>query len=194
MYPTVDASPPRAIGPPASDAPPRAQRVAWALLGAYAAVADASFEEMQATLLKGLGAVTGTFALVMHDRVRHRVVAARDKSGGQQLLWGVTADAALIFSTSTESAIDQALNPQAFPAGCCFVSDVDGNAYNVFVKNAWCVAVALLLPANVLTRHLSSAARGRSPPSPARPARAPSRAPARRPEACAATCPARTCP
>lgn len=116
--------------------PSPAQRVAWALLGAYAAVADAPFEEMQSSLLKGLSAVTGSFALVMHDRVRHRVVAARDKSGGVDLLWGLSADAALIFSTTSASAIGQAVNPQMFPAGCCFVSDVDANAYNTFVKLA----------------------------------------------------------
>ena len=91
---------------------------------------------MQLALLKGLAAVTGSFALVMHDRVRHRVVAARDKSGNQELMWGLTADAALVFSTTTASAIEQAVNPQAFPAGCVFVSDVDANAYNVFVKGA----------------------------------------------------------
>lgn len=112
------------------------QRVAWALLAAYASVADASFEELQQALLKGLSALTGSFALVMHDRTRHRVVAARDKAGAEQLLWGATADAALVFSTTTDSAIDQATNPQAFPPGCCFVSDVDADAYDVLVKGA----------------------------------------------------------
>ena len=135
--------------------PSPAQRVAWALLGAYAAVADAPFEEMQSSLLKGLSAVTGSFALVMHDRVRHRVVAARDKSGGVDLLWGLSANAALIFSTTSASAIGQAVNPQMFPAGCCFVSDVDANAYNTFVK--------LACPGS-----LTSFARGGQGPHPAR--------------------------
>ena len=130
--------------------------MAWALLGAYAAVADADAETLNAALLKGLSGVSGSFALVMHDRTRHRVVAARDKSGGQQLLWGMTADAALVFSTTTESAIDQVVNPQAFPAGCCFVSDVDANAYNVFVKGACPGALTSFGRAKAIPRASSS--------------------------------------
>ena len=70
---------------------PATQRVAWQLLDAYTACADASFESMQAQLsagLAGLGAPGASFAFVLHDRSRHRVVAARDRSGAQTLLWG----------------------------------------------------------------------------------------------------------
>ena len=64
------------------------QRVAWQLLDAYTSCADASFESLQATLTAGLAALSGGFAFVLHDRMRHRVVAARDRAGAQTLLWG----------------------------------------------------------------------------------------------------------
>jgi hypothetical protein len=70
---------------------PAPQRVAWQLLGAYAACADLSFEAMQAALTAGLAQLTGAFAFVLVDRLRHRVVAARDRAGAQTLLWGCVA-------------------------------------------------------------------------------------------------------
>ncbi len=48
----------------------------------------------------------------------------------------MTADASLMFSSASESAIDQVVNPSAFPAGCLFVSDVETNAYSVFIRGA----------------------------------------------------------
>jgi hypothetical protein len=48
----------------------------------------------------------------------------------------MTADASLMFSSTSDSAISQVENPHAFPAGCLFISDIDGNAYNVFVRGA----------------------------------------------------------
>jgi hypothetical protein len=48
----------------------------------------------------------------------------------------MTADASLVFSSTSESAIDQAVNPQAFPPGCLFVSDVETSAWAVFVRGA----------------------------------------------------------
>ena len=83
-----------------------AKRMAWLLLDTYAACADAA--DMEQQLMAGLAVLTGGFAFVLHDRSRHRVVAARDRAGQQPLLWGMTADAALVFSSSTASAIDQA--------------------------------------------------------------------------------------
>lgn len=112
------------------------ERVAWQLLDAYTSCADASFESLQATLTAGLAALSGGFAFVLHDRTRHRVVAARDRAGAQTLLWGMTADASLVFSSTSESAIDQAVNPQAFPPGCLFISDVETRAFAVFVRGA----------------------------------------------------------
>ena len=111
-----------------------AKRMAWLLLDTYAACADAA--DMEQQLMAGLAVLTGGFAFVLHDRSRHRVVAARDRAGQQPLLWGMTADAALVFSSSTASAIDQAVNPAAFPPGCLFVSDCDARAYAVFVRGA----------------------------------------------------------
>jgi hypothetical protein len=48
----------------------------------------------------------------------------------------MTADASLVFSSTSESAIDQAVNPQAFPPGCLFISDVETRAFAVFVRGA----------------------------------------------------------
>ena len=183
------------------------QRVAWQLLDAYTACADASFESMQAQLsagLAGLGAPGASFAFVLHDRSRHRVVAARDRSGAQTLLWGcararapptsapwprvtrqqllshrprraprfISQDDAgrlagvLLHHGLRDQPDDQPAGacaargraaqqlprcspryppayrffltpaPQAFPAGCLFISEVDSQPYNVFVRGA----------------------------------------------------------
>lgn len=108
------------------------EKIAWELLEFYSFNADLHDEELEDALCAGLSVLRGSCCFVLHDRKRHRVVAART-GDGVDLFWGMTPDASLLFSTTMDSAIDQC-QFQVFPSDCLFVSTV-ADAYSVFVQN-----------------------------------------------------------
>lgn len=66
------------------------QRTAFELLNFYAKFANLGEELLEEALCSGLSVLNGasSSAFVLHDRTRHRVVAARIGSDGTDLFWG----------------------------------------------------------------------------------------------------------
>mmetsp|Transcript_2043 Transcript_2043/g.3203 ORF Transcript_2043/g.3203 Transcript_2043/m.3203 type:complete len:297 (+) Transcript_2043:54-944(+) len=101
------------------------------LLDFYNTFVDPELEQASAVLgeavldraLDCLAQVQGTFAFIIYDSVRHRVLAARDRDGTAPLYWGATPEGHLLFGSRLS---DLALtNPTAtlFPAGVLFTSE-----------------------------------------------------------------------
>lgn len=67
----------------------RSQRTAFELLDFYAKFADVDEEELEEALCAGLSVVGGGHpgAFILHDRTKHRVIAAR-MADGVDLFWG----------------------------------------------------------------------------------------------------------
>jgi hypothetical protein len=109
---------------------------AWSLLEHYTTIADMETNKLASSLQQSLGAHRtdgASFVFLLHDRHRHRVIAARN--GDSELSWGMAADGSLLFSTTSDSAIDQCESVMSFPEGCVFVSDVP-DQFAVFVGGA----------------------------------------------------------
>ena len=68
----------------------------------------------------------------------------------------MTPDAALMFASTSDSALVQAENPQAFPPGALFISDVQCSAYNIFVRGAVPGALTSFARAKAIPRASSS--------------------------------------
>ena len=90
---------------------------------------------LKSELQAGLTSLSGSWAFVLQDRKRHRVVAARSKDGGVPLMWGETNKNELMFGTTDDSAL-QECEASEFPAGCVFISSVADRLYDVTVKRA----------------------------------------------------------
>ncbi|KAJ9527657.1 hypothetical protein QJQ45_025925 [Haematococcus lacustris] len=80
-------------------------------------------ESLMNQALECLSHIKGSFAFVIYDSMRHRVLAGRDRDGSQPLFWGATGDGQLVFGAEPEDLA--ACNPSAtlFPAGCLFTSE-----------------------------------------------------------------------
>jgi len=145
------------LGEDAPDGQDEREAAAWTLLSFYSTHAAQPTDELVRELQAALGTLAAsTFAFVLHDRRRHRVVAGRSGQGAD-LFWGLSADSALMLSSTLDSAMDQA-DCQAFPANCLFVSSVP-DAYSLFVQR--------LCPGRLVGFHAPA------PESPATPAAAP---------------------
>uniref|UniRef100_A0A7S0WRI6 DUF3700 domain-containing protein n=1 Tax=Chlamydomonas leiostraca TaxID=1034604 RepID=A0A7S0WRI6_9CHLO len=96
-------------------------------------------EEVMSKALECLAAIQGSFAFVIYDSVRHRVLAARDRDGTIPLYWGATEIGQLMFGTAIGDLA--ACNPTAvaFPAGCLFTSEQALAAYNPG-ERGWVIA------------------------------------------------------
>jgi asparagine synthetase B (glutamine-hydrolysing) len=90
---------------------------------------------LKAEMQSGLASLSGSWAFVLQDRQRHRVVAARSADGEVPLMWGETSKNELMFGTSEDSAL-QECEASPFPAGCVFISSVADRLYDVTVKRA----------------------------------------------------------
>ena len=112
-----------------------AQRSAWSLLGYYHDHAGSDIELLKAELQSGLASLSGSWAFVLQDRQRHRVVAARSADGEVPLLWGETRKNELMFGTTEDSALAEC-EASPFPPGCVFISSVADRLYDVTVKCA----------------------------------------------------------
>jgi hypothetical protein len=71
------------------------QRSAWSLLGYYYDHAESDLDVLKSELSAGLASLSGTWAFVLQDRKRHRVVAAASADGGAPLQWGCVRSACL---------------------------------------------------------------------------------------------------
>ena len=113
----------------------RPQRSAWSLLGFYFDNAATDVDVLKAELQGGLASLSGSWAFVLQDRQRHRVIAARSADGAVPLRWGETRKNELIFATTDDSALGEC-EASDFPAGCVFISSVADRLYDVTVKRA----------------------------------------------------------
>lgn len=71
--------------------------------------------------------LSGGFAFVLFDRAKHRLVAARDAVGKEDLFWGVCSDGeeggVLCFSDTLNAAMDECMfSATQFPKGMVLVS------------------------------------------------------------------------
>lgn len=111
--------------------------LAWELMEFYRLNCDLLYDDLVDQLQEALQDVAGVYSFVLFDRLRHRVVAARDSSGyGGELYWGLARDGSLMFSSTMDSAMVEVAEldgVQSFPAGAVFVSLV-ADAYAVFVQ------------------------------------------------------------
>ena len=82
-YPSNNGSPVRADAGVCG-----AQRSAWSILGYYYEHAEHDLDVLKSELVAGLSSLSGQWAFVLHDRKRHRVVAAASKDGSVGLQWG----------------------------------------------------------------------------------------------------------
>lgn len=127
-------------------APPEEDDAHW-LLDFYRTFTDPDVEQAEGVLgedvmtkaLDCLAALKGSFAFVIYDSVRHRVLAARDREGSVPLFWGATEEGQLLFGTQLADL--EASNPTAtaFPAGCLFTSVRNMFAYNPG-ERGWMIA------------------------------------------------------
>jgi hypothetical protein len=95
-----------------------------------AASSDASSscaEPNHAFAVEKLRQLSGGFAFVMFDRARHRLVAARDAAGEEDLFWGVCSDGeeggVLCFSDTLNPAMEECMfSATQFPKGMVLVA------------------------------------------------------------------------
>jgi len=80
-------------------------------------------DEMMERALESLSRLEGNFSVIIFDATMKRVLAARDRHGGQPLHWGVADDGLLCFSTDP-AFLSECARPTAapFPAGCLYAS------------------------------------------------------------------------
>lgn len=110
--------------------PPLEEDDAHWLLDFYDTFPDATTEDIQEQALQCLSQINGSFAFVIYDAARRRVLAARDPAGAQPLFWGATPDGQLMFGSCLEDLA--ACNPTAtsFPPGTLFASERHMMAYS----------------------------------------------------------------
>lgn len=112
-----------------------AERSAWSLLGYYYDHAESDLDVLKSEMVAGLSSLSGSWAFVLQDRKRHRVIAAASADGAVPLQWGETIKNLLMFSTTADSAIDET-EASPFPPGCVFISSVADKLYDVTVNRA----------------------------------------------------------
>ena len=83
------------------------QRSAWSLLGYYWEHCSSDVELLKAEMQSGLASLSGSWAFVLQDRQRHRVIAARSADGAVPLMWGETRKNELMFGTTDDSALQE---------------------------------------------------------------------------------------
>jgi hypothetical protein len=118
-----------------SDGLTATERSAWSILGFYFDHAALDLDSLKEELTAGLRSLTGTYAFVLVDRSRHRVVAAASPDGLARLAWGETPQNALLFGTTADSALSD-VEATPFPPGCLFISSVADRLYDVQVNRA----------------------------------------------------------
>jgi asparagine synthetase B (glutamine-hydrolysing) len=105
-------------------------------LGYYHDHASLDIDVLKSDMVAGLASLSGSWAFILQDRKRHRVVAARSLDGAVPLMWGETSKNCLLFSTTQDSAVSSDIDASPFPPGCVFVSSVADKLYDVTVKRA----------------------------------------------------------
>jgi asparagine synthetase B (glutamine-hydrolysing) len=80
--------------------------------------------------LQCLSQIQGSFAFVIYDAARRRVLASRDSNGSQPLFWGASPDGQLLFGSCLEDLSTCTPSATSFPAGILFASERTLSAYN----------------------------------------------------------------
>lgn len=92
--------------------------------------AGSASEAVLSQALECLASLRGTFAFVIYDAVRHRVLAARDRDGICPLHWGATESGQLLFGSNLADLAATNPTATAFPSGCLFTSEHRMIAYS----------------------------------------------------------------